>query len=315
MKRLALLILCGLMASGAVSQTVENSPQERAISLGTVQNGRLNLPLQTLVQNLDSQPQTRVFHLDWTYQWGQRRIFSHASYDRVLKNLTFEQHGQLGDFLRREHFVVAPISRENLGVAARWPNTDAKSLVMDAYFGSLQSAFGVKRRDIVPTTSEILRDFEPTSVDGLQLEIFLAPDQKPRVGEPLALRFRLKNNSNAPKSAITTGSCRTVHAASFAVISPQNALSQNNNRGLVGGPHCFCNQKEEVLAPGATVELQNATQNPDLVMTFRPHKTGKYTAVGIYALPDAKRLISRPLEFEIVSGAPVVGEKPKPGSF
>lgn len=148
----------------------------------------------------------------------------------------------------------------------------------------------------------VAKRFQGTSLDHLRLELAPAPNYHARVGETMALRFRLDNDSDESVSATVGGSCHTVHEATFIVIDPQGHLIQNVGSGKAGGPHCFCQPVKKEVPAHTGVDLDTQT-NSEAVVGFAPTSAGKYVVVGLYnrstpATPG-RSIFSAPLVIDI----------------
>ena len=148
----------------------------------------------------------------------------------------------------------------------------------------------------------VAKRFKGTPVDKLRLEIAPAANYHAYVGETIALRFRLDNDSKESVSATVGGSCKTVHEATFIVIDPQGHLIQNVGSGKAGGPHCFCQPIKQVVPAHTGVDLNTRT-NSEAVVGFAPTSAGKYVVVGLYnrstADKPARSVFSAPLVLNI----------------
>ena len=155
-----------------------------------------------------------------------------------------------------------------------------------------QRGWGTRYRDAVAER------FAGTSTGDVRLEIALRPDYVPQVRRKLALEYRLVNNSDTPGSVTVSGSCGTVHHAVFKVIDPQGRLLDGYGRGLVGGPHCFCSQREVPFPARSAVRLETQTDS-NRVMTWSPPAPGRYVIIGEYAVAATVRtglpILSKPL--------------------
>lgn len=164
--------------------------------------------------------------------------------------------------------------------------------------------------------------FRGTPAAGVRLDISLQDGQRPAVGRPLALAFRLTNTADQPVTVTSGGTCQTVHAATFLVIDPAGNLALNVGRGLVGGPHCFCQQATRPLPAGATLPLDHRTDSPALVH-WSPARPGRYVIIGEYVLPEPRaegfRAQSPPLVIDVqapqepaAAGGPSPRPEPQP---
>ena len=138
-------------------------------------------------------------------------------------------------------------------------------------------------------------------MEGLSLEVALSEGYRPVVGKLLALDFWLVNHSERDVSLPVRGSCQTVHAAGAIAVDPEGRSYAWIGQGLVGGPHCFCNQISEVVPAGARVKLSTTLANALRVSTWAPKRVGRHAVLGQYTLPDAagKRLLSKPLTLDV----------------
>lgn len=148
----------------------------------------------------------------------------------------------------------------------------------------------------------VAEQFKGTLVNGLRLEVSPVGGYRAQVGEKVALKFRLNNDSKRGIPVTVGGSCKTVHQAGYMVIDPQGRLIQNIGHGKAGGPHCFCRQTVETLKANSNVQLDTSTVSDDVV-GFAPSVAGKYVVIGTYNVPTEenpeRRILSQPLVVEV----------------
>jgi hypothetical protein len=140
--------------------------------------------------------------------------------------------------------------------------------------------------------------FQGSPVGGLRLEVSLPEGYRPQVGKKLALSFRLHNESDQPVTVTTGGTCKTVHEATAVVVEPAGKLIDPIGRGLVGGPHCFCSQRQSRLEPQSSVKLDTTVDDSLKVVTWEPKEPGAHVILGAYALGN-RRIFSKPILVEV----------------
>ena len=156
--------------------------------------------------------------------------------------------------------------------------------------------WGILYRDAVA------EQFKGAPATGLRLEVSAARRYKSQVGEKVALKFRLHNDSDKDVPVTGSGSCKTVHQVGYMVIDTQGRLIQSIGRRKVGGPHCFCKQTVETLKSNSSIQLDTSTVS-DAVVGFAPSVAGKYVVIGIYDIAaeenPERRVLSQPLLVQI----------------
>lgn len=147
----------------------------------------------------------------------------------------------------------------------------------------------------------ITKQFKGETVEGLRLEISPAKDYKAKVGTPIALSFRLHNDSDKEVNVTVGGNCKTVHQAGYMLIDP-HGIVQSLGCIVNGGPHCFCQQTNATLRAHSSIALDTRTDS-DIVTVAIPFEIGKYVIIGTYDMPTkqnpSRRIRSQPIVLEI----------------
>lgn len=121
---------------------------------------------------------------------------------------------------------------------------------------------------------------------GLGLELTVSPDaqQPPRAGSFVRLHLKVTNQADGARQIVTGGSCHSVHTAYFMVLQPDGTFATGIGRPKGGGGHCFCTQRESVVQPGQSVELEQS-RGPLNDEGWRPAKPGRYYVIAQFSTP------------------------------